>query len=127
MTSPELENIAKLLFDAVEVLATHPGSLQARLLLSYQTSLTQVAMSRKTLPDDVRELFEDIARSMSHVEPSGDEGSVAATMRTISNAEARHIIQRIIELLEEVLWAVAERSRQEGFDATRHIYMPCVN
>jgi hypothetical protein len=127
MTSRELENIAKLLFDAIEVLTTHPGSLQARLFLSYQTCLTHVAMRRQTLPDDVRELFENIADSMSKVEPTDDEGHVTATMRSISNLEARRIVQRIIELLERVLWAVAEQSRVEGRGAVLHIYMPSVN
>jgi hypothetical protein len=109
-----LQYIAEKLFDAIETLALHPGPVKDRLLWAYRDSVSKIKLFANDLPVESRNLFNRIDAAMTKVSPVGDEGSIAATISAMSEADAKKLIQDVILLLWEVSSELAIQSRQQG-------------
>jgi hypothetical protein len=121
-----LNYIEEKLFAAVQALATDERPVRQRLLHAYRDSVSKVGMFAGDLPEEERQLFDSIVATMTKVEPVGEEGSIEATVKAMSEAEATKVIQKIIMLLQRVTWESATRARQEG-RAERFPYHPSDN
>lgn len=87
--------------EAVIALATSPKSLKQRLLLANCSVLSLI--KPEDLPDDLRvRLDELMARLTSNHDLQANEGSVAATLRTMSDSEAEDIARLLISLADAV-------------------------
>ena len=121
-----LKYIAEKLFAAVESLALDTRSLQERLGSAYLDSVSKVRLFADCLPEEERRLFDSIAAKMTKREPTGDEGSIAATVRAMHDTEAARLVRKILMLLQMVTWALAIQQPQEG-QGTRFPYHPSDN
>jgi hypothetical protein len=109
-----LHYIAEQLFSAVETLATHDGSIKERFSLAHFQWISRIRLYADHLPTKARELFDSLEEAVNKVQPSGDEGTFAATVRSMSEAKVKRMIQRVISLLEEVVSELARLSYREG-------------
>jgi hypothetical protein len=94
MASPDY--IREKLCAAMSSLATTAAPLQRRLELAHD-------QLHRLRPDDFtdleeRELFGRIVMVLTSVEPHGDEGSVAATTRAMSDTDAEQVARWIDDL-----------------------------
>lgn len=108
-----LKDVEHLLFAAVDTLAAGDGLASRRLLQAYRESVSKVGMHKEFLPQEERELFDCIQERMTSVEATGDEGSVTATVKSMSNEEVGDVIRQIVMLLQMVTWVAAEQQRDE--------------
>jgi hypothetical protein len=122
-----LNDVATLLFRAVETLAVGDAPQRERLWRAYIESVSKVGLHQDKLPQEERELFDSIRAEMTWVEPTGEEGSVTATALQMTDAEARRVIDRIIALLQRVTWALADEWRDQGRQGQRFPYHPSPN
>ena len=84
------------LWQAVEVLATLPGTVQERLA----QATSHLFLIR---PEDISD--EGLQQALGKIRAeltSGPEGTVIATLATTSNADARQIARRILDLHSEL-------------------------
>jgi hypothetical protein len=86
--------------DAVGRMAVSRDSLQARLLDAY--AHTFIAITPDDVPEDLRGDFESLERDLTKREASAGEGTAAATINAMSDAEARRVIDRIIAMYEDL-------------------------
>jgi hypothetical protein len=121
-----LDYIAEKLFGAVEALALDTRPLRERLYLAYIESVSKIRLFADNLPEEERKLFDSINAGMTAVQAIGDEGSIAATVRVMSDADAAKWIRKIILLLQGVTWELSVRQHQEG-RAERLPYNPSEN
>lgn len=82
---------------AVESLATGRGSLQDRL---YYAFLHICVFRVEDFPERLRNEFREISEEMTKFE--GDEGSIKATCKVMSDDEAEKIAQRIFDLFTTI-------------------------
>lgn len=81
---------------AVNSLATSPKSIQKRVSDAYCFHLLHV--KPEWVPEEIRKEFEQLRVRLTSVEPTGDEGSVAATTNVMSTDEAIEISKSIVEM-----------------------------
>ncbi len=79
--------------NAVSDLATSPKSIQQRVCDAYLHSLIHVSVD--SLPEEIQKQFQDMNERLTKSEPEGDEGSVKATTRDMSEDEASEIATEI--------------------------------
>ncbi len=92
------------LSSAVLTLSQSTESLQNRLAAAYTNGLMLIGLELQgDLPEDLQPLYRSIrVRLTSGATQSEGQGSVIASTRTMSDAEARGIIADIVLLLSEV-------------------------
>jgi hypothetical protein len=90
---------------AVESLATGRGSLQDRL---YYALLNIYVFRVEDFPVKIRDEFREIIEETTKVKPIGDEGSIKATCRIMSDEEAEKIAQRIFDLFTTIARSYCE-------------------
>ena len=95
VTNPSAD-IVRQFFDATCTLATHAGSLQARLADAYADHLLQVVVS--DLPAELQAAFRDIEQRMAAAGSEGADDPFRAAAERLSDAEARTLIERIVVL-----------------------------
>jgi hypothetical protein len=84
------------LWEAVRCLAVSAEPLQRR-LANVAIALTPLQLDDFDNPDS-REAFRVIMEKLTAVEPEGDEGSIEATTRRLSDVEAEAIAAQVVEL-----------------------------
>src|SRR5450755_969459 len=88
---------------AVTDIATSTDSLQNRLANAYIFGFHTIGLNVNTdLPPNLRSLYRDIEKNLTKVPAQGDEGSVVATTRVMSDDEAKKLIEQIVYLNDEV-------------------------
>jgi|ERR1700722_13176150 len=70
--------------------------IKQRLICAYRRHLA--ALPEDQLPSDVREIFGQVMRSLSGVQPLRGEDAVAASVRKMSNQEADDCAALIVEI-----------------------------
>ncbi len=96
---------------AITGMATSTASLQERLANAYIFGLHTIGLDvNADLPPDLRSSYREIEKSLTKVPAQGDEGTVAATTRVMSDEEARRIIEQICYLSDEVAQLIGKES-----------------
>jgi hypothetical protein len=106
--------IAEKLFAAVEALALDTRPLRERLYHAHADWVSRVRLHADHLPEPERKLLDSIESALTRVKPTGQEGSLLATVRAMSDEEAARVIERIVMLLQRVTWAAVARPRPDG-------------
>jgi hypothetical protein len=85
---------------AIDALATGRGRIQERL----QDALVYLLIRdlSKDLPESMRERFVEIETEATSVNPTGDEGSIAASIRTLSEERCAAIARELFEMFHEL-------------------------
>lgn len=99
-----LEYAWEKLYVTVRTLASGTGNIQERLADAYISGLYLIGLGKNDvdLPADLRPAHADIKRRMTRVPAQGDEGSVVASARVMSDDEARKVAEQIVDLFNEV-------------------------
>ncbi len=99
-----LEIAWEKLSNAVALMAKSTASLQERLESAYNTFFTISGPSAATrhLPEDLQPEYDAIERELTKVSAQGNEGTLIATLRVMSDDEAKQLIERIVMLYEGV-------------------------
>jgi len=88
------------LWQAVEVLATLPGTVQER--LAQATSHLFLIRPEDISDEGLQQALGKIRAELTSQPAQGSEGTVIATLATTSNADARQIARRILDLHSEL-------------------------
>lgn len=88
--------------EAVLTLATGQNSIQDRLCNAYRCYL--LFLNPNDFPEDLQNHFIKVQEDLTQVEPSGDEGSIAATTRAMSVEKADEITEMIVFIFEQVAY-----------------------
>jgi hypothetical protein len=86
---------------AVSFLATGTGTIQER-LESTATSLSGLRSFEDQLPMELHRELKAIVQDLTRTPAQGDEGSIKATMRMMSDEEGAKLAQRIFGLYIEL-------------------------
>ena len=78
---------------AIGSMATSPKSLQERIADAYIYNIIHVKIEE--VPEDIRFKFENLQERLTSVQPTGDEGSVMASIKEMSTDEAIEIANDI--------------------------------
>jgi len=81
---------------AVESMAESPESIQRRIAAAYLDQLHVI--NPDDLPDEVRMDFNIMVEQLTAVEPSGNEGSVNASVANMSDDDAVAIARKIVHI-----------------------------
>lgn len=84
---------------AVETLVGQ-GSIQDRLCGAYSSALMR--LEPKDLPKDLRADFIELERKLTSVEPTGDEGSIAASTKAMSADDAEKLAKQIVSMFNDI-------------------------
>ena len=80
-----------------------PGRLQDRLESAFlQMNRLFVPHLKETIPDDLVEDFDEVEGRLTCVEPTSDEGTIAATCNAMDDDEAVELAEKIISLHDEI-------------------------
>jgi hypothetical protein len=88
------------LYAAVHTLATGTDDLKNRLADAYISALVRLEPS--DFPPNSRAEFADFRAAMVRVEPQGDEGRVAATVKDMPDEVAAHWAGKIVSWFDHV-------------------------
>jgi hypothetical protein len=83
---------------AVRHMAASPKTIQERVGDAYLYHLCHV--KTEELPEEIQTDFEDLKTRLTSEQPIGDEGSVNATIRNMTEFEALEIAQKIVYMTE---------------------------
>jgi hypothetical protein len=81
-------------FATLELVRSTP--IKQRLVSAYRRHLSQ--LSEDQVPNEIRESFEQVMRSLRGVQPLRGEDAVAASVRKMSNQEADDCAAMIVEM-----------------------------
>ena len=88
------------LLSAIGTMATSPRTLQDRLRTA---ALTCIAVKEDDLPEgELRDKWNEVQQRLTSVEPTGDEGSLEATLSRMSDEEAHDVAELFWELFSEL-------------------------
>ncbi len=112
---PERRNtyIDKELGNAVEYLATNPERIKERLEMIANIRIAGLsAEGVEIFPEPLRELASTIFERLNTIEPTGNEGSFAASIRAMTEEEASRLASDILLLASrhEQYWCERERN-----------------
>jgi hypothetical protein len=82
------------LYTAVNILATGQGTVQERLGSAYRNSLTRLRGMEKESPEGIRPDLEQLEKALTREKPTGNEGTIEATIRTMESDEATRHAER---------------------------------
>ncbi len=85
---------------AVHGMASSPRSMQQRIADAYTGSLMR--LKADDFPDDLRWTFEEISKKLTSGTPTGDEGTVQASVSSMSEEEASEIAREIVNLYDQI-------------------------
>jgi uncharacterized protein YktB (UPF0637 family) len=85
---------------AIHSMLVNPASIQKRIADAYLFHL--IHLKPDEIPQNIRDEFKKLHERISMVEPKGDEGSVAATVKQMTDAEAIEIAESIYNMAYEV-------------------------
>jgi hypothetical protein len=97
-----LSDALSLLSAAAQTLAEPEGTPRQRLYTAAMQSLTKVSLHERFMPPPVRELYHRVHRDLTRVRPAGAEGSVTATLRVMTDAEAERLTGAVLALEKTV-------------------------
>lgn len=97
---------------AVDVLATSPQTIQNRLGNAFISGLTRIN-PEEDLPVNLRTDFQQLLDQVTRVAAVGDEGTISATTRIMSDDEAAEIAKKILNLFHQVFEALPQK---QSFD-----------
>jgi len=98
-----LEYAWEKLYITVRNLASGTGSIQERLANAYLSGGYILNLAKgDDLPPDLLPSYEAINERMTRTPPQGDEGSIVASTRQMSDEEAVKVAERIVDLFNEV-------------------------
>jgi len=80
--------------DTIDSLAVGKGRIKERLLAAYIRSLIHVDV--KALPEEAQDMLLQVKAELTRVKPIGDEGSVKATLDTMSEDQAVELVNKIL-------------------------------
>lgn len=86
-------------WQAVDCLATSARPIQKRLVSAAQS---MIALKPEDFPDHLREEFVAMWQELTKHKAEGDEGTIEATMRRVTDAEAEKIADRILHIYTEL-------------------------
>jgi hypothetical protein len=106
-----LDYVWEKFYAAVLILAGSQGTVQERLADAFTGQL--IRLETNDLPEELRGDFEQLERRLTSAEPTGGEGSVDASVQSLSDEEAAHLAEQIVEMYDAVtkLDAVDEYKR----------------
>ena len=87
---------------AVDVLATSPQSIQDRIEDAFISGFSRINPN-EDLPEKLRADFQQLQNQVTRVPATGDEGTLRATMRVVTDEEATEIAEKILHLFHQVL------------------------
>jgi hypothetical protein len=85
---------------AMRLLVVSHGSLQERLSDAFRSHLSSIMASRD-LPPGLRAEHEELHAQVTRC-PGGDEGSIAATFRRMSDREASEVAEQVVDLYHKI-------------------------
>lgn len=85
---------------AVEILATSPSDIKDRIETAFNSSIIHIFP--EDLPEDLGEKLKNLQNQVTRINAEGNEGTLKATMKTISEEEAFEIAKKILDLFLEV-------------------------
>ena len=80
--------------DTIDSLAVGKGRIKERLLAAYIRSLLLVDV--KALPEEAQDMLLQVKAELTSVKPVGDDGSVKATLDTMSEDQAVELAKKIL-------------------------------
>jgi hypothetical protein len=86
-------------FAAVSILAGH-GNIKQRLITAYEGQLEDIVDDE--LPIAIHQAFADLRFQLHRVAPLNGEGSICASVRKMSSAEASECALSVVEMFREV-------------------------
>lgn len=93
---PTMTYAAEKFSNAVRELAIGTGGIRERLRNAYMHNVAHLEPER--IPSDVRDRFIELRASMTWAEPTGTEGSIAATTQAISEDHAQRLATIIVDI-----------------------------
>ena len=87
---------------AVIGMAQSPKSIQLRIADAYSGSLMNLEPDRFVGESSWRWKFEEISRQLTSGTPVGDEGTIQASVASMSDEEATKIAREIVSLYDEI-------------------------
>ncbi len=97
-------------FATLELVRSTP--IKQRLISAYRRHLASVAEDQ--LPNEARESFSQVMRTLAEVQPLRGEDAVAASVRKMSNQEADDCAALIVEIFGLLCRAEADTPRQSA-------------
>lgn len=95
-----LDYVHEKLSVAVASMATSTATLQNRLADAYISGFH--TLKPADFPADLQSSYEEIRNDLTKVPARGDEGTVVATTRAMSDEDATNLIDRIVDLSYDV-------------------------
>jgi hypothetical protein len=89
----------------VEILATHPGAIRARLSDAFHKSLCQVVPS--LLPIEAREIWESVWKDVTSLPSGNREGVFDRSIDLLSDDDAVSTVRQILQVERMVRIAIA--------------------
>jgi len=89
----------------IDILATHPGPVKARLSEAFHRSLCQVVPS--LLPPEARVIWEGIWAAVTREPPGEYEGVFGRSIDDLSDEDAVSLVERIMQVERLVRLAIA--------------------
>jgi len=80
---------------------TDSGNQADRLVDATSFSLINIT-PKSDLPKEIQEGFETLMKELTSVKPTGDEGSIRATINTFGEAELSNAIEKIISFYDTI-------------------------
>jgi hypothetical protein len=87
--------------DGLDILARWPGDIRQGLLDAYQDEVSH-ARSDKQVPPAIARRIEALHRRMTSVAGKGEEGSIAATVKAMTDAEVVAAVDEIKRIAREL-------------------------
>jgi hypothetical protein len=87
-------------FHATVLTLAGPGALQDRLVDAYSSQL--VRLKRDDLPRELQADFSEIEKALTSGTPTGDEGTIAAAVRAMSEQRRQEIAEKIVSMYDAV-------------------------
>jgi hypothetical protein len=85
---------------AIPGMATSPASIQERIADAYISQL--IKLNEEDLPADPRFDFGEVQTQLTAREPEAGEGTVMATIRHMSEADATEIARKIAKIYDQI-------------------------
>ncbi|MCF8104862.1 MAG: hypothetical protein K9K64_05225 [Desulfohalobiaceae bacterium] len=85
---------------AIETMATSPKPIQDRIADAYLNHIDYV--NPEDVPEEVRYQFHVVNEKMTKVDPVGNEGSVVASARQLTDNEAVELANKIVLIADAV-------------------------
>jgi hypothetical protein len=85
---------------AVMGLATSTLDVRERLADAYQSNFVQ--LSPADLPAEIQQEFRGLKNALSRVSSGGKDGTLAVSVATLSDDEARRLIRSVVSMYEKV-------------------------